>query len=125
MKLIKISALLALLSVAGINAQSLKSPDGKFEMNFQLKNGVPYYHLNYKGKTVIEDSKLGLRLLKDNTIAFDNVNKLPDGKNLNSDFEKIAENRDSKNENWAPVLGEKKILHQSLQRTFGYIESTQ
>jgi hypothetical protein len=65
MKLIKTSALLALLSVAGINAQSLKSPDGNFEMNFQLKNGVPYYHLNYKGKTVIEGSKLGLRLLKD------------------------------------------------------------
>ncbi len=64
-------------------------------------------------------------MLKDNTIAFDNVNKLPDGKNLKSDFEKIAENRDSKNENWTPVLGEKKILHQSLQRTFGYIESTQ
>ena len=59
-----------------------KISDGNFEMNFQLKNGVPYYHLNYKGKTVIEDSKLGLRLLKDNTIAFDNVNKLPDGKNL-------------------------------------------
>ncbi len=35
MKLIKTSALLALLSVAGINAQSLKSPDGNFEMNFQ------------------------------------------------------------------------------------------
>ena len=88
-----------LFSSSIFNAQTLKSPNGNFEMNFQLKNGVPYYHLNYKGKTVIEDSKLGLRLLKDNTIAFDNVNKLPDGKNLNSDFEKIAENRDSKNEN--------------------------
>ena len=108
MKIVKNSVLFLMLSPALFLAQSLKSPDGNFEMNFQLKNGVPYYHLNYKGKTVIEDSKLGLRLLKDNTIAFDNVNKLPDGKNLNSDFEKIAESRDSKNENWAPVLGEKK-----------------
>ena len=109
MKIVKNSVLFLMLYPALFLAQSLKSPDGNFEMNFQLKNGVPYYHLNYKGKTVIEDSKLGLRLLKDNTIAFDNVNKLPDGKNLNSDFEKIAENRDSKNENWAPVLGEKNI----------------
>lgn len=108
MKIVKNSVLFLMLSPALFLAQSLKSPDGNFEMIFQLKNGVPYYHLNYKGKTVIEDSRLGLRLLKDNTIAFDNVNKLPDGKNLNSDFEKIAESRDSKNENWAPVLGEKK-----------------
>ena len=32
MKFVKTSALLALLSVASINAQTLKSPDGKFEM---------------------------------------------------------------------------------------------
>ena len=104
MKLIKTSALFALLSVAAINAQLLKTPDGNFELNFQLKTGAPYYHLNNKEKTDIEESKLGLRLLKDNTIAFDNVNKLPDGKNLNSDFEKIAESRDSTYENWTTVL---------------------
>ena len=47
-------------------------------------------------------------MLKDNTIAFDNVNKLPEGKNLNSDFVIAKEARDSKNETWSPVMGEKK-----------------
>ena len=70
MKFVKTSALLALLSVASINAQTLKSPDGKFEMNFNLKNGIPYYNLKYNGNVVVEDSKLGLRLLKDGDIQF-------------------------------------------------------
>lgn len=98
-----------MLFSAFLSAQKLNSPDGKFEMDFSLKNGVPYYNLKFKGKTIIEDSKLGFRLLKDNTIAFDNVNKLPEGKNLNSDFVKVSESRDSKNETWSPVMGEKKF----------------
>lgn len=108
MKFIKLNLLFTLLSVVVFNAQSLKSPDGKFEMNFQLKSGVPFYNLKFNEKTVIEDSKLGFKLLKDNTIAFDNVNKLPEGKNLDSDFVKVSETRNSKNETWSPVMGEKK-----------------
>lgn len=92
------------------NAQSLKSPDGKFEMNFQLKNGAPFYNLKYEGKTVLEDSKLGLRLFKDTSIKFaSEIAKPEDAKNdLNNGFTKTGEKRDSKNEIWQPVLGEKK-----------------
>ena len=110
MKFVKTSALLALLSVASINAQTLKSPDSKFEMNFNLKDGVPFYNLNYNGSVVVEDSKLGLRLLKDGDIQFASEieNKNNQGKNLNAGFVKIAEKFDSKNETWQPVLGEKK-----------------
>lgn len=109
MKFLKNSMFFLMLFSAFLSAQKLNSPDGKFEMDFSLKNGVPYYNLKFKGKTIIEDSKLGFRLLKDNTIAFDNVNKLPEGKNLNSDFVKVSESRDSKNETWSPVMGEKKF----------------
>ncbi|AZI22571.1 glycoside hydrolase family 97 protein [Chryseobacterium taklimakanense] len=93
-----------------INAQTLKSPDGKFEMNFHLKSGVPYYNLKYQGKTVIEDSKLGLRLLRDGDIQFASEIERKDqkGKDLNDGFTKTAEKFDSKNESWNPVLGEKK-----------------
>ena len=93
-----------------LNAQSLKSPDGKFEMNFQLKSGVPYYNLKYQGKTVVEDSKLGLRLLRDGDIQFASEIERKDqkGKDLNDGFTKTAEKFDSKNESWNPVLGEKK-----------------
>lgn len=103
---------ITLLIIAGtlINAQSLKSPDGLFEMNFQLKNGTPYYNLKYKGENVLEDSKLGLRLFKDSNISFGSeIPVLDESKyNLNSGFTKTDEKRDTKNETWQPVLGEKK-----------------
>lgn len=110
MKKFTIGAALFSLMFTGLNAQSLKSPDGKFEMNFQLKGGVPYYNLKYNGGIVVEDSKLGLRLLKDGDIQFASEieNKNNEGRNLNYGFEKTGEKRDSKNETWQPVLGEKR-----------------
>lgn len=105
----KTAAIFLTLGALALNAQTLKSPDGKFEMNFQLKSGVPYYNLKYKGNIVVEDSKLGLRLIKDNDIKFateiDNSSK---GKHLNGGFVKTDEKFSTKNEVWNPVLGEKK-----------------
>ncbi len=110
MKNIKLGTFLLFGASFFINAQSLKSPDGKFEMNFQLKSGIPYYNLKYQGKTVVEDSKLGLRLLRDGDIQFASEIEKKDqkGKDLDNGFTKIAEKFDSKNETWNPVLGEKK-----------------
>ena len=99
-----------MLGGALLNAQTLKSPDGKFEMNFQLKGGVPYYNLAFQGKTVVEDSKLGLRLYKEGGLQFASEidTTVNEGKNLNAGFTKVDEKRDTKNESWNPVLGEKK-----------------
>lgn len=110
MKKVKIGIFAVIFAVTGSYAQTLKSPDGKFEMKFSLRSGVPYYSLKYKNKTVIEDSKLGLRLLRDGDIQFASEieNKDVKGNHLNSGFVKTAEVRDSKNEVWQPVLGEKK-----------------
>ncbi|MDO5615154.1 MAG: glycoside hydrolase family 97 protein [Cruoricaptor ignavus] len=110
MKQIKIGAFFLLASVISIDAQTLKSPNGAFEMNFNLKSGVPYYNLKHQGKTIVEDSKLGLRILKDGDIQFASEieNKDQKGKHLNSGFVKTAEKFDSKNETWNPILGEKK-----------------
>ncbi|CAA7386935.1 glycoside hydrolase family 97 protein [Chryseobacterium fistulae] len=110
MKKITIGAFLLSMMCVGVNAQSLKSPDGKFEMNFQLKQGVPYYNLKYNGTVVVEDSKLGLRLFKDAAIKFaSEIAKPEDAKfDLNNGFTKNEEKRDAKNESWKPVLGEKK-----------------
>ena len=101
MKKFTIGAALLSIMFTGINAQSLKSPDGKFEANFQLRNGVPFYNLKYNGNVVVEDSKLGLRLFKDASIKFTSeIAKHEDASfDLNNGFTKIAEKRDSKNEN--------------------------
>ena len=110
MKKTILGALLCSVISAGIHAQTLQSPDGKFEMNFQLKQGIPYYNLKYNGAVVVEDSKLGLRLFKDTAVKFaSDIAKPEDAKfDLNNGFTKKAENRNSKNESWQPVLGEKK-----------------
>ena len=56
-------ALCYLFVMTIINAQELKSPNGNFELNFSLnKEGSPIYSLKYKGKSVINPSKLGLEL---------------------------------------------------------------
>ena len=106
MKKTTIGAFLLSMMFMGANAQSLKSPDGKFEMNFQLKNGVPFYNLKYNGATVVEDSKLGLRLFKDASVKFaSEITKPEDAANdLNHSFEKKNEKRDTKNETWQPIL---------------------
>ncbi|WP_312419622.1 glycoside hydrolase family 97 protein [Epilithonimonas sp.] len=110
MKKITIGAALLTMMFNGGYAQSLKSPDGKFEMNFQLKSGIPFYNLKYDGSLVVEDSKLGLRLFKDSSIKFASEIAKPEDASfdLNNGFTKTAEKRDSKNETWQPILGEKK-----------------
>ncbi|WP_166922763.1 glycoside hydrolase family 97 protein [Flavobacterium poyangense] len=84
--------LFALSTVA--EAQQLKSPEGKFVMEFSLQNdGTPTYNLKYKNKEVVKTSKLGLELKGDQ-------------KSLLNDFT-IADTKTSTfDENWKPVWGE-------------------
>ncbi len=44
------------------NALSLKSPDGKLEVNFAVVDGVPYYALEREGKPVVLPSRMGFTL---------------------------------------------------------------
>ncbi|SFU29220.1 Glycosyl-hydrolase 97 C-terminal, oligomerisation [Pustulibacterium marinum] len=81
-------------SLFSMKAQELKSPNNDFSMNFSLlKDGTPTYHLNYKGKEVIKQSKLGLEL-KD------------DEKSLLNDFTITHTETATFDETWTPVWGE-------------------
>ena len=42
--------------------EKLTSPDGKLELQFEVKDGVPYYSLNRDGKPVVLPSKMGFTL---------------------------------------------------------------
>ena len=76
------------------NSQQLKSPNGKFIMEFALQNdGTPSYSLSYKNKTVIKPSKLGLELKNDK-------------KSLLNDFTVIDSKTATFDETWKPVWGE-------------------
>ncbi len=91
-------ALLALLLVfcVTLQAQTVKSPDGNVELNFQLSpTGEASYSLNYKGKVVLKPSALGLELIE-------GTKSLLDG------FELDAVEESSLDETWSPVWGEEK-----------------
>jgi hypothetical protein len=75
-------------------SQQLKSPNGKFVMEFSLQNdGTPSYSLNYKNKAVVKPSKLGLELKNDK-------------KSLLNDFIVVDSKATTFDENWKPVWGE-------------------
>jgi hypothetical protein len=75
-------------------AQQLKSPEGKFVMEFSLQNdGAPTYNLKYKNKEVIKTSKLGLELKNDK-------------KSLLNDFTITDTKTATFDETWKPVWGE-------------------
>jgi len=94
MKHLLYTALFCFFVLQSANSQQLKSPNGKFIMEFALQNdGTPSYNLNYKGKTVIKTSKLGLELKNDK-------------KSLLNDFTISDSKTSSFDETWKPVWGE-------------------
>lgn len=50
---------------SGSMAQVLKSPQGELELKVGIREGSPVYRLDYKGKPVILESRLGLSLKND------------------------------------------------------------
>lgn len=89
-----VSVFVMVLSIFGLNAQELKSPNGNFKMIFALeKDGTPTYQLFMKNKEIIKKSKLGLELQKDK-------------KSLLNDFKLVNEVRNTFDETWKTVWGE-------------------
>ena len=89
-----ISALL--FSALNVDADVVTSPNGIVSIDFQLKNGIPTYKVDYKGKPVIKESRLGL--------------ELRDGKNLMDGFEQLNATTFTFDETWQPVWGEVKEI---------------
>ena len=94
MKQFLFTALMWLAFFSPAQSQQLKSPNGKFVMEFSLQNdGTPSYSLNYKNKAVVKPSKLGLELKNDK-------------KSLLNDFTVVDSKAKTFDENWKPVWGE-------------------
>ena len=89
-----VSALL--FSALNVDADVVTSPNGIVSIDFQLKNGIPTYKVDYKGKPVIKESRLGL--------------ELRDGKNLMDGFEQLNATTSTFDETWQPVWGEVKEI---------------
>ena len=93
---------------------ALLSPDRNLEMKFSMSDdGTPYYSLDYKGKHIVLDSRLGFLLRGDLNVSevkvqgdkIDKVDKHPQI-DFYRDFEVADVKTDSLDYTWAPVWGE-------------------
>ena len=75
---------------------TVHSPNRNVEVTFMLKNGVPYYNVNYSDKHIIKPSKLGF--------TFKNAEP------LNHDFMIINCNYETFDETWTQPWGEVKKI---------------
>ena len=107
--LIRTILLVAAICLAGkiIAAEPivLHSPNGKLQMTFSLsEKGEPTYILQYKGKTVIRPSHLGL--------------ELKNAHNLQQDFVIKKTTVSSFDETWQPVWGETRNIRNHYNEMF-------
>ena len=88
------AASLAAMMMAMMPAQGaeVSSPGGNVKVSFDTQAGVPSYSVSYKGKAVVNPSKLGLELV--------NADNLMDG------FEVTDAKTSEFDETWQPVWGE-------------------
>ncbi len=87
------------------NSQNVQSVSKNISLDFKLsKSGQPTYSLTYKGKKVVTESSLGL--------------KLKDKRDLESNFEIDSVGNFSFNENWKPVLGEQSSIKNQYNELF-------
>ncbi len=116
-----------LLSVSAISGQTLTSPDGQLKMVFSLSAaGEPTYQLDYKGKTVIMPSKLGLELKDGHEASYSGdggesnriVITSKELTNLQSGFTLAASSTSSFDETWTPVWGENKKIRNHYNELF-------
>ncbi len=88
---------LSLFIVNSLFAQVLKSPDGNLILSFHLsETKAPAYSLQYKGKAVIKDSKMGFLINPSYT--------------FNKDFKVVNTEYDEADSTWEPVWGENKEI---------------
>ena len=97
MKRIQLIVCLFVLFALNMQAGQVSSPNGDIKVNFELKGSVPTYSVTFKGKTVVNPSRLGYYL--------DNGEDLLDG------FTVLEEATSSFQETWVPVWGEDKSIY--------------
>ena len=94
--------------------EKVTSPSGNLVVNFDVKDGVPVYSMDYKGKQVVRESRLGLELISANgrnnfnDFSFDNASV--DKMSLYNGFEIAKTDRSGFDETWHPVWGEESAI---------------
>lgn len=104
-----ISFAFASLFVFSTAAETVVSPNGEVKLDFNVKDGVPYYALTYKSTPVVKESRMGFVLTEQGS--------------MDSGFEIAATDTTSVNETWTPVWGEQsKIVNAYRQLTVNLVQ---
>ena len=100
-----IAILFLAIAVAGNAAETLQSPDSKYNFVFEQKDGRLIYHLDYAAKQVIEEGELGVNI--DNHLV-ESAMGIPvdNSKVWTQGMEVIKVERAAKDEIWNPIYGE-------------------
>ncbi len=101
---------------AGLQAAAveLKSPDGKLTLTFEVKalagvQGVPCYRVDYQGRKLLDDSRLGLELA---------------GAPLNAGLKIVDQKTATHDETWKPVYGERSSIRDHYNQLTVKLEET-
>jgi alpha-glucosidase len=86
---------------AAAQVETVASPNGKIELTFALRDGVPEYSIRRNGNELIRESRLGFQLA--------------DAPALDGNFAVASVDRDSRNETWIQPWGEKKEILNSYR----------
>lgn len=88
-----------------IKAQVLTSPDGNVSLDFRLlSDGTPVYSLQYKGREVIKESRMGFLVSPEFVFC--------------KDFEQIEERTGEADTVWHPVLGQYRDIQDHHKELF-------
>lgn len=110
-----VAVLLAVLMPQAMSAreETVYSPSRNIVVNFDVKDGIPYYNVLFNGKQVIKDSRLGLELVSAKSNGdfnnFDNKQAV-DQNSLYDGFAKMTARYQSFDETWSPVWGEESSI---------------
>lgn len=100
-----LSLALSLFATGSAWAQTLKSPDGNLELDFHLSGTeTPVYSLDYKGKPIIKESKMGFVLHSDYQ--------------FNQDFEIVDTKFAESDTTWETVWGQNKEIRDNHKEMF-------
>ena len=106
---------LVLTGLRAMAVESVSSPNGEITLTFDVRGSRPVYNVAFKGKTIVADSHLGLRLVRESSRGdFANFDTSTDAsvaiRSLYDGFELARAERSSFDETWHPVWGEERDI---------------
>ena len=109
-----IASMLAMNAISMQATESVSSPNGDVVVNFDVKEGLPVYWVDYKQKPVILESRLGLELddvsMRNSFESFDITGGETSKLSLTDGFELTLTERSTFDDTWTPVWGEENSI---------------